>query len=241
MVRTTESAERLAHKPYRLIIADAADKDLLAAQLQDVPPPDLLVHCLSGHTGRDAAAYQITYVQTLRNLIEALHPGFVVFTGSTSVYPQNDGSLVDESSFTGGASPTADVLRQAEHIALDAGGAVVRLGGIYGPGRSRFVDAARSGEMQMFGALDACINLVHRDDAALALFHVGSHKLSGIFNAIDNHPARRDDLAAAICHGTDIPSSPAIPCSGKRVGNAKLKATGWTPRYPSVLDGIASL
>jgi nucleoside-diphosphate-sugar epimerase len=95
--------------------------------------------------------------------------------------------------------------------------------------------------MQMFGALDACINLVHRDDAAHALFHVGSHKLPGVFNAIDNHPARRDDLAAAICHGTPVPQSPSVPCSGKRVSNAKLKATSWTPRYPSVLDGLASL
>lgn len=240
MVRTSESAARLADKPYRVLVADAADQTRLASQLQDVPHPDVLVHCLSGHTGRDAGAYKITYVQTLENLIAVLRPGFVVFTGSTSVYPQKDGSLVDETSPTGG-SPTGDVLLEAEKIALDNGGAVVRLGGIYGPGRSRFIDSARSGDMQMFGDLEACINFIHRDDAASALFHVGSHQLAGVFNAIDNHPARRDDLATAIREGKTIPKSPTAPCSGKRVSNAKLSATGWTPRFPSVLEGLASL
>ena len=240
MVRTPESAARLADKPYRVIIADAADQNLLASQLQDVPRPDVLVHCLSGHTGRDAEAYKITYVRTLENLIAVLRPGFVVFTGSTSVNPQKDGSLVDETSPTGG-SPTGDVLLEAEKIALEAGGAVVRLGGIYGPGRSRFIDSARSGEMPMFGDLGACINFIHRDDAASALFHVGSHQLPGIFNAIDNTPARRDDLAAAIREGTPVPESPALPCSGKRVSNTKLRSTGWSPRFPSILEGMTSL
>ena len=240
MVRTPESAARLADKPYRILIADAADQNRLASQLQGIPQPDVLVHCLSGHTGRDAAAYQITYVRTLENLITVLRPGFVVFTGSTSVYPQKDGSLVDETSPTGG-SPTGDVLLAAEKIALDAGGAVVRLGGIYGPGRSRFIDSARSGERQMFGDLGACINFIHRDDAAYALFHVGSHQLPGIFNAIDNTPARRDDLAAAIRERTPIPPTPAAPCSGKRVSNTKLRSSGWTPRFTSVLEGLASL
>jgi hypothetical protein len=54
----------------------------------------------------------------LRNLLDVLRPRFCVFTGSTSVYPQNDGSAVTEESRTGG-TPTGDVLLEAERLALE--------------------------------------------------------------------------------------------------------------------------
>lgn len=197
----------------------------------------MLVHCLSGHGGRDADAYRITYVRTLQHLLEAFSPRFAVFTSSTSVYPQNDASNVTEESPVGG-SLTGEILLEAERLALEAGGAVVRLGGIYGPGRSRFIDAVRSGEPLPHGAAEAFINLIHRDDAAQALFHVGSERLAGIFNAVDDAPLRRGDLAASLAAIFHLPAPPACvaPPSGKIVSNAKLRATGWSPRHPSVIE-----
>lgn len=209
--------------------------------MSGTPPPDLLVHCLSGQGGRDAGAYRVTYVETLRNLLGVLRPKFCVFTGSTSVYPQNDGSTVTEESRTGG-TPTGDVLLEAERIALAAGGAVVRLGGIYGPGRTRFIEAARSGQPTA-GDPDGFINFIHRDDAAAALHHVGMQRLGGIWNAVDDRPVRRMELAEAIRSGSPLPVAAAagqcpIPSTGKRVRNAKLRAAGWTPRYPTVIDAL---
>lgn len=203
--------------------------------------PDLLVHCLSGHGGRDADAYRITYVETLRNLLAVLRPRFCVFTGSTSVYPQNDGGVVTEESPTGG-TPTGDVLLEAERLALGAGGAVVRLGGIYGPGRTRFIEAARTGAPTS-GDPDGFINFIHRDDAAAALHHVGRLNLGGIWNAVDDRPVRRAELAEAIRNGSPLPDVAAdsdrrIPVTGKRVANRKLRAAGWTPRYPTVIDAL---
>ena len=200
----------------------------------------MLLHCLSGKDGRNPEAYRVVYCDTLRNLIEILKPKFTVFTSSTSVYPQNDASEVDETSPVGG-TPTGDVLLAAEQIALTAGGAAVRLGGIYGPGRARFIESARANEPLPFGSPDAFINLVHRDDAARALFHVGSNRLPGLYNAVDDHPGRRDDLGASIRSGQiTCPDSPEAS-TGKRVKNAKLKSTGWTPKYPSVLDALPEL
>ena len=181
-------------------------------------------------------------MQTLRNLLEVLRPRFCVFTGSTSVYPQNDGSAVTEESRTGG-TPTGDVLLEAERLALGAGGAVVRLGGIYGPDRTRFIEAARTGAPTS-GDPDGFINFIHRDDAAAALHHVGKLGLAGIWNAVDDRPVRRMELAEAIRSGTPLPDSVAAVCdhrtpsSGKRVRNAKLRAAGWTPRYPTVIDAL---
>jgi len=181
----------------------------------------------------------VVYRDTLRNLLDVLAPRFVVFTGSTSVYPQNDAGEVDESSPVGG-TPTADVLLEAEQLALEAGGAVVRLGGIYGPGRTRFIDSARSGDLGAFGDSGALINFIHRDDAARALCHVASHGLPGIYNAVDDHPTRRTDLAESIRTGLPLPET-RQPASGKRVRNAKLRASGWAPRYSSLLDALPSL
>ena len=205
--------------------------------------PDLLIHCLSGKDGRNPEAYRTVYCQTLHNLRELLDPAFTVFTSSTSVYPQNDATEVDESSPTGG-TPTGDILLEAEQLAIQAGGAAVRLGGIYGPDRARFIEAARSGQPLPFGAPDAFINLIHRDDAARALFQVGSRRLPGIFNAVDDHPFRRDELAESV--RTNSPLVAAVydrltPSTGKRVSNRKLRSTGWSPRFPSVLDALPFL
>ena len=181
-------------------------------------------------------------METLRHLLEILRPQFCVFTGSTSVYPQNDGGAVTEESRTGG-TPTGDVLLEAERLALGAGGAVVRLGGIYGPGRTRFIEAARTGAPTS-GDPDGFINFIHRDDAAAALHHVGRMKLGGIWNAVDDRPVRRIELAEAIRNDSPLPNPAAavydrrIPCTGKRVSNAKLRGAGWTPRYPTVIDAI---
>jgi len=238
-----ESARRLAGRPYRVLAADAANADELRAKLAGCEQPDVLIHCLSGKQGRDPEAYRVVYRDTLRHLIDILSPKFTVFTSSTSVYPRNDASEVDENSPVGG-TPTGDVLVEAEKIALATGGAAVRLGGIYGPGRARFIESARANEPLPFGSPDAFVNLIHRDDAARALFHVGSHRLPGLFNAVDDQPSRRTDLAAAI--RTNSPIVTAVddrraPSAGKRVKNTKLKGTGWTPEYPSVLDALPEL
>jgi len=222
-----------------VIVADAANPDALRTKLAGCEHPDVLIHCLSGREGRNAEAYRVVYRDTLRNLIDVLAPHFVVFTGSTSVYPQNDAGEVDESSPVGG-TPTADALLEAEKIALGTGGAVVRLGGIYGPGRTRFIDSARSGDLGAFGSSDALINFIHRDDAARALFHVGSKHLAGVFNAVDDHPTRRIDLAESIRTGSPLPAAQQAG-TGKRVRNAKLRSAGWEPRYSSLLDALPAL
>lgn len=242
LVRSAASASRLAAKPYRVIAADATrDADLRQA-LAGLPAPDVLIHCLSGSHGREAAAYRLTYVATLRQLLELFPRTFAVFTGSTSVYPQNDGSDVNEESPVGG-TPTGDVLLEAEGLALGAGGAVVRLGGIYGPGRARFITAALAGEALPQGPPDGFVNLVHRDDAAAALRHVAVHRLPGIFNAVDDSPSRRGDLAARIAQaaGRTVPQAAQTKGAeaGKRVSNRKLKSSGWSPRFPDVVAALA--
>lgn len=240
LVSSAASAQRLQLiKPFRVIASDASDPAALRNVLSDSERPDVLVHCLSGTSGREAAAYRVTYVETLRNLLGILQPGHCVFTGSTSVYTQNDGSVVTEDSACGG-TPTADVLLEAEGMALHASGAVVRLGGIYGPGRTRFIESALAPSTAHTGSPGMFINLIHRDDAARALFHAGHLRLHGIFNAVDNHPSLRGALAEAVRTGQPVRDDAGLRGSstGKCVSNAKLRSTGWEPRYPSLPDAL---
>lgn len=307
LVSSEASAHKLAGKPYAVIAADASRPDAIRDLAGRLGRTDVLVHCLSRSGGRDPDAYRITYLLTLLNLTEILAPAFSIFTSSTSVYPQDDGSWVTEDSPTGGTAASL-VLLEAEKAALASGGGVVRLGGIYGPGRSRFIEAALAAseswsagvppvlsDLQREGRpfstpepaasprSDTCLNPIHRDDAAAALCHLAKHRLAGIYNAVDDCPARRADLAAAICAFPDAllvgragwphpaaaspskacgplsqralpvtPNRPAIldpgseasddqparPSCGKRVTNAKLRATGWTPCYPSVVTAL---
>ena len=62
-----------------------------------------------------------------------------LFTSSSSVYGQNDESIVDENSKTDPPSSTSKLLLEAERIALDANGAVARLSGDIRTGKVVFI------------------------------------------------------------------------------------------------------
>lgn len=241
LVLSEASRQKLASgKPYPCIAADARDAAAVRAHLGHLRGMDALVHGLSG-TGRDPAHYRETYVRTLQVLIGELAPRCVVFLGSTRVYPQDDGSEVTEDSPTAGASPTAAVLLEAEQIVRRAAGYILRLGGIYGPDRTRFLRAAL-GDTPPPGPPLAYLNLIHRDDAAAAVGQILSGRPGArVFNVTDGAPRRRLELANLIRTRAGLPPWTIPPPStdtsfGKRVSNARLRATGWAPVYPDLLS-----
>ena len=100
--------------------------------------------------GGGAEEYRQVYLQGTRNLIEWLAPQppkKFVYTSSTSVYGQNDGSLVKENSPTEPLAATAQVLVETERVLLDAArrkefpAVILRVAGIYGPDRGYLVQA----------------------------------------------------------------------------------------------------
>jgi len=103
---------------------------------------DWVVNCVSSSHG-DAEDYRKVYLEGMRNLLEWLStkpPKKFVYTGSTSVYAQTDGSLVTETSPAEPGSETARVLLETENLLLQAASAnfpaaILRVAGIYGPGR----------------------------------------------------------------------------------------------------------
>ena len=163
---TAQTASRLASRPFEIQVAD------ITGPLADISPqwktPDLLIHCASSGGGA-AGEYRSVYRDGLANLLEFFAPRRVIFTGSTSVYAQDNGEWVDEDSPTEPVRETGEILLEAEKLALDAGGIVARLAGLYGPGRSVYLKKFLEGSAVLETGGSRWTNQIHRDDAARAL------------------------------------------------------------------------
>jgi len=213
--------------------------------------PDFIVHCASSGRG-GADAYRSVYFEGCRNLFD-IFPGVpLLFTSSTSVYAQTDGSEVTEESPAEPDRETGKILRETEDLVLSHGGIVARLSGIYGPHRSVILKKFLSGEAVIEEDGGRYLNQIHRDDAAAAILGLSSQlstNRSQLFNLSDSHPLTQRECyegLSRIFSRSLPPSGPRDPdrkrgWTHKRVSNAKLRALGWAPRFPSFLDAVDSI
>ena len=244
-----ESAGKLSAKPYSIRVVDISDRD--QASTEDF---DAVIHCASTRGG-NADLYRRVYLEGARNLIARFTRSTFLFTSSTSVYAQKNGEQVTEESAAEPKHETGKVLREAEDVVLQHGGIVVRLAGIYGPGRSSLLRKFLAGETQIDGANPRYINQVHRDDIADALFLLLNRKIesqmradagAAILNIADNQPTLERECyewLAAHLHRPLPAATVPRPMrkrgdSNKRVSNEKLRTLGWNPRYPTFQVGM---
>ncbi|MCW1914365.1 sugar nucleotide-binding protein [Luteolibacter sp. GHJ8] len=210
--------------------------------------PDLIVHCAaSGRGGPEA--YRAVYRDGCRNLLEAFPGVRLIFTSSSSVYAQTDGSEVTEESAAMPDRETGMILRETEELVLAAGGGVARLSGIYGPGRSVILKKFLNGEAVIEEDGRRFLNQIHRDDAARAVRTLAEVEGPGIYNVSDSGPMSQRACYEALADifGRELPpSGPRDPnrkrgWTHKRVSNAKLRKIGWEPEFPSFLDAVVSV
>ncbi|MEQ1861580.1 MAG: SDR family oxidoreductase [Chthoniobacteraceae bacterium] len=233
----------VTHSPQPdMVCADISD----AATLAGLPACDVVVHCASSRRG-GAAEYQRVYLDGARNLASVFAPARLIFTSSTSMYAQNDGSVVTEESPSEPQREPGRVLREAEELVLASGGCVARLAGIYGPERSVLLRKFFSGEAVIEGDGGRVVNQIHRDDAASALVQLATENAAGIFNVCDDTPLTQREVFAWLADHFQRPLPPAGPVdlnrkrgvTSKRVSNAKLRALGWAPQWPSFREAVA--
>jgi len=243
---TQESASRLAHRPYEVLVTDISRKHEAPSAWQE---PDVLIHCASSGRG-GAEAYRAVYRDGLENLKHAFSPRRLIFTGSTSVYAQTDGAWVTEESPVEPDRETGRILLEAEAIAMESEGIVARLAGIYGPGRSVLLKKFLEGTAVLEAGGGRWINQIHRDDAASALLRLAaSESKPGIYNVCDSAPATQRDIYEWIADFIKRPLPPEGPAdmnrkrgwTSKRISNAKLINTGWKPTHPSYRNALPSL
>ena len=244
----THRPESAAHleKEYGLrgVALDLGEKRDVA-QLSSERGADLLVHCASsGRGGVDA--YERVYVRGLENLLEVLSPARAIFTSSTSVYAQTDGSLVTEESAAEPSRETGRKLIEAEGVALQHGGCAMRVAGIYGPTRSILLRKFFGGEAVIEGDGSRLINQVHRDDVASAIRRLAESAAPGVYNVSDDFAIPQAEVYRWLAEHFGRPSPPFGPIdvnrkrgwTSKAVSNHKLRSLGWAPRFPSFKDAV---
>ncbi|PPK37201.1 NAD(P)-dependent oxidoreductase [Pseudomonas laurylsulfatiphila] len=216
---------------------------------------DYLVYCAAA-TDHDEAGYRAAYVQGLEHVLEWLNdygqvPNRLLFVSSSSVYEQQDGEWVDERSSAVASGYSGRVMLEAEQIALKSGipASVVRLTGIYGPGRERLLTQVRQGyRVAVEPPLYA--NRIHADDAAglMACLLEADRRgvaLEDVYIGVDDEPAALADVVdwlRGYLGVTEWDEDSSVRRTGsKRCSNARAKALGWTPKYPSFREGYAAI
>ncbi len=256
LTRNLGRAAELNAEGIRTVVADLAGEKWLEA----IPAgADFVLNCVSsGGGGIDG--YKHSYVDGTAQIAAWTRRGRVgtlVYTSSTSVYPQGGGAEIDESAPTEPASERAALLLEAERLSSAAEANrvfILRLAGIYGPDRHLILDTLRLGG-PLPGAGTHRLNLAHRDDivaAILACFAAPSAVKGGVFNVADDHPAPRAEVAGWLAGRLGLPAPSFDPgaSSGRRrpetpdrvIRNDRLKsALGWQPQYPDFRAGYGSL
>lgn len=217
-------------------------------------PSDLdAVLALQAARGDGEAAYRDAYLvanQALLTLVRERGLRAFVYSGSTGLFGQRDGSEVDEDTPPHPTGPTGSVLAEAEAAILDAATAglparIVRLSGLYGPGRSWMIDRVRRGLMALGPGDEAWLNACHLDDAAETLIAALDRGRDGaIYHATDEAPLRRRELIGFVAEKLGIiparqETGPSAGLPNRRIVGTRTRAElGLVCRWPSLREGL---
>jgi nucleoside-diphosphate-sugar epimerase len=186
---------------------------------------------------------------------------WICYYSTVGVYGNFDGAWIDESAPCRPGNPRSQWRIAAENawraFAAERGLPllVLRLAGIYGPGRSSF-DRLRAGTARRIVKPGQVFNRIHVDDIGRVTALAARQKLSGIFNLADDEPAPPEDLVTRAAALAGLPPPPEVPydradmtemarsfyADNKRVSNAAIKkALGIELLYPTYREGLRSI
>ncbi len=221
------------------------------------PGYEWVVHCISA-SGGAAPEYKQVYLEGTRHLMSWLSsapPEKFVYTSSTSVYGQTDGSWVDETSEVAPESPTGRILVQTEELLLEAAirtrfpAIVLRVAGIYGPGRAYWLEQVRTGAAHIEGAGQRLLNMIHCEDVAGAILSALAQGRPGrIYNAVDDEPVTQMAMVQWLSSRLGCPLPEATTgqpgrarrrgVTNKQVSNRRLREElGYRLKFPSFREG----
>ena len=257
VTRSAQNHAALKSHSIQPLIADITKRP----DLDSLPVPfDWVVNTVSSSQG-GIEEYKQVYLQGTRHLIDwlaATPPQKFVYTSSTSVYGQTDGSQVKESSPAEPAGETGQVLAATEKLLLDAArekkfpAVILRVAGIYGPERGHLFLQYLQDKARIPGRGERLLNMIHRADlvnciiAALKNGHAGE-----VYNAVDDEPVPQIHFFRWLSEtlGKNMPPFGDEPASAgrkravthKKVLNRKLKAElGYQFKYPTFRQGYSA-
>lgn len=188
---------------------------------------------------RSETAYRALYVDGVARALERF-TGLprLVFVSSTAVYGEDAGAWIDEDTASVPPAFNGRVLLAAETSAarFATHATALRLSGLYGPGR----DFLRRSALQASAGRRHWSNRIHVADAAAAVSRLLDVPAPpSVLLGSDDAPALQWQVMNFLRAQAGLPPLPEPdgPISGRRISNARLRALGWLPRYPSYREG----
>ncbi|MBX7167202.1 MAG: SDR family oxidoreductase [Pirellulales bacterium] len=254
LTRSQQRAEELAARGWQPVIGDVTEPSSLGS----LPAVKTVLHAVGYDRGAGPSMEQV-YVGGLRHALDALPPTVerLIYVSSTSVYGQDDGSWVDERSPCEPAGENGRICLAAEQSLaehpLGQRAVVLRMAGIYGPGRIPRLDAVLRGETIVADA-DSYLNLVHVDDAAEIVVLAATRSTPPRLYVVgDGQPTTRREFYGELARrlGAEPPkfahpepgtSSRGRAATNKRLDNRRLLAElqpAW--RFPTFREGLQAI
>ena len=199
---------------------------------------------------RDQAAYEAIFLQGWKNLWNGLKqaPLRTLVVSSTAVYGESNGGIVNEETVPDPTGFNGKVLLEMERLAAACTDrlVVVRISGIYGPGRERLIRMAASSDLKVQQSPPCFTNRIHRDDAAAVLKHLLEiEKPQALYVATDDLPAPRYEVVEWLAKAQGKPAPIGLTDenagSGKRVDNQRLHDSGFELSYPDYRCGYGAV
>jgi nucleoside-diphosphate-sugar epimerase len=209
-------------------------------QLVYLPAPD----------AREEQAYRAVFVEALGHLLQALHGQSlrrVLFVSSSAVYGEHGEDWVDEDTPPAPLGFNGRVLLEAEHLlsSQPVPSIVLRLAGLYGPGRLQLLERLRAGDARAPRAPVHWSNRIHVDDAAAAIAHLLQlREPQALYLGVDDTPLPLHQLYGELAERIGAPAVPDGPApaaiGSKKLSNARLRGTGFRLQWPDARAGYAS-
>lgn len=261
LTRSGQKAASMHAGGWRAVVGDVGDPRSLLPLGNKSEPIDSLVYAV-GHDRAQSATIGEVYAGGLQNVLNALggRPlGRLIYVSTTGVYGDAEGDWIDEATPPSPGRPGGIASLAAEEVVRQSRYArhaiILRLAGIYGPGRLPYVDLLRRGE-PLQASPDGFLNLIHVVDAAaiVVAFSRGEQERRGplVYCVSDGHPVRREQYYRTLAAQLQAPEPRFAPdasdarvlraTTSKRVRNRKLlDDLGYEFRYPTCREGIADL
>jgi len=185
---------------------------------------------------------------------------WIGYLSTVGVYGDHKGAWVDEDTSLHPVSARSVERVEAEEAWLAAGErlgipvAVLRLAGIYGPGRNAFCNIEK-GTARRLIKKDQVFNRIRVEDIAAAARFLAGQKRGGVFNVTDDEPGPPQDVIAEAAFLMGVAPPPEQPFEtaelspmarsfygeNKRVSNRRLRAAGYNFAYPNYHMSLAEL
>lgn len=245
-VTTTTPAKKQQLQAIATKVAVVTGSDL--AGLQQVVSEREVVLLSVGSKERTPQGYRQAYLETARNVVKAITSTGVkqlIYTSSYGIIKENSGATIDETVEVKPQNEYGEILHQTEQTLLSVPETelitcILRLTGIYGPGRELIKIFRRVSGTTRPGKGEEYTNWVHIEDIARAIDFARTERLQGIYNLNSDEFLTVKEFLDRLFTAHNLPpvtwdsTQPSTRAANIKLSNQKLKQAGFELVHPQI-------